>query len=130
MYEIIFGIGIVCFILAYLASNIDDKEHVFLKFILFFAVIFMLLFIPKINIDEKDNCKMMVENMTIYNASSLRNTTYGYQYSQVCNTDLTKNTTNFYVAYMWLIRFVALYLIVFVSYKVLNYVGSLISRKK
>ena len=54
------GIGIIAFILVYIAFNIDKKEHLILKLLFIFSAIGLLLFIPSNAIDESQNCQTLL----------------------------------------------------------------------
>lgn len=58
------GVGIVCFVLLYVAFNIDRNEHLFLKSLFIFIALGLLLIIPKNAIDEAQNCQVVLDTIT------------------------------------------------------------------
>lgn len=66
---LIVGIGIICFILLYLAFNIDQK-HMLLKLLLIFFAFGLLILIPRGAIDEADNCQVVLTSKTTINTTA------------------------------------------------------------
>jgi len=101
--SIITGIALVVFILFYLAFNLE-KEHIFLKVLLIFSGLFMLVFIPQTTIELDRDCGILS------NGTYLCYTSNGTQI-----TDYEGGSSvgiNFTNSYLWVLRIFAAYLLI------------------
>ena len=125
MHELTLMIGVImACVLILLLAYILDKEHVYLKFILLFAMVFLLLLIPKSALDEEQNCEKVL-NRTVIQSSALNpnktitNTTY--YYTELCDSvSVHKTSTIFYVSMTWLVRVIVVYVFIYLSYYALK----------
>lgn len=113
MIELIISIGIVCFLLLYFSFNLE-KKHFLLKLIITFVVFFMVLLIPKININY-ENCTNEITNQTI----SGNITTY--EYKLICKEQTSQTGLSFYKNYLTYIVIFIIYIFVYFVYEVLNF---------
>jgi len=103
LLALIIGIGIICFLLLYLAFNLD-KSHTLLKILLFFLFLSALNLIPKAIIDNYDDCELVLNNtQEIYVYGNYFEGYHwdGYNTTAPLQTDKNaylfhKNTTNTY----------------------------------
>jgi hypothetical protein len=72
------GLGIFCFILLYIAFNLD-KEHIFFKIFIILLVIFSLNLVAKASIDNYSVCDTYLLNSTGHDTSTIY-----YTYNQYC----------------------------------------------
>jgi len=119
---LIVGISVVCFALLYSAFNVD-KEHTLLRIILIMSALFLLLLVPKSNLDDKDNCSFEVSNSTInYNTTS-------YNYDYFCSSNTNQTAETFYGRYLTLLIIISTYIIVFFSKDVVMFFGGIFNRR-
>jgi len=130
MMELIIALGIVSFLVMYLALNLD-QEHFFLKFFLVGFVFVFLFLIPSAVLDSQENCEIVLnytEDTYIYgnNYSGYieededfddvnlfhKNQTYTYQ--QVCFTDANDTNITFLKTIGWLYRIFITYILVYI----------------
>ena len=108
--ELIIGIGICAFLVVYFAFAWDRKEHYLLQLLASFFFIFLLILIPKVAIDSKDTCEIVIANET-----TIGNTT-SYEHDYFCETNARTTTTTFYKVVMWFMRLFLAYLFLYFNY--------------
>jgi len=111
---IILAVGIISFLLLYLAFNLD-KEHVYLKLLIIFVVVFMLILIPKQTLDFKDTCEVVVDNKTIINETT------SYEYSEFCINNPNNTANVFYKVYLWFVGLFGIYVLIYYIKVMLEY---------
>ena len=114
MISLLIGVGIISFLLLYLAFNLD-KEHVYLKLLIIFVVVFMLILIPKQTLDFKDSCEAVVDNKTITNE------TITYEYKEFCIANPNNTTDVFYKIYLWFVGLFGIYVLIYYIKVMLEY---------
>ena len=109
----IVGIGIFCFLLLYIAFNLE-KNHVWFKiFTVLFVIVFLAL-VPKVLVDEEDYCGFVVTNSTM-----LGNTT-SFQYGHQCVPNTYQSTSLFFKGWAFFLGFTMVYILVFLVWYLLN----------
>ena len=149
--ELIFGLGMVLLVLAYLFIKLGEKEqsHMVLQLLLLGFMVGCFIIIGKAGIDSNCNIELVNTSETyVYGGNfsgsihwdekhaSLhpefnpaddpiylfhRETTYNYD--EVCEDDNTE--TIFYNFLLWLSRIIIAYIIIYYIYEVLKYFGAL-----
>lgn len=119
----ILGIGIVCFLVLYLAFKLDDK-HTPLKVLFLFFTIYLFLLIAKDVYDNKDFCEVIVQNKTVSGSVT------SYEYNRVCFENEKNTPSVFYNMVNNILKISYVYLFLFTSYIVLIYVGKVVSNVK
>jgi len=114
--EIPLGVGIVVFLVLYFSFKLD-KEHWALKVLASFFALFILLIVPQTYVNYDYTCNAVV-NQTIVNGNEMT-----YDYEDYCVPNDMGSATNFYTAYLWFLRIVAAYLLVYYSYITFKYFG-------
>lgn len=110
---IVTGIGIVSFLLFYLSFNLE-KEHTFLKILTLITGVFILIFIAQTTIELDKDCAVLSDgSYSCYYSNGTQVSDYG-------NRNIG---TNFFTGLLWYIRILVIYIIVFYSWKMLNYFG-------
>jgi hypothetical protein len=108
MNEIAFIVGVGLFLgfLLYIIFKLDT-EHIYLKFLLFFVFISLVLLIPKSLMDNQNICEVKI-NETIYNGS-----TTTYDYDRFCFENPYNNGRIFFTQTMTIMGIVALYFLMY-----------------
>lgn len=128
--SLIIGVGIIAFILAYMAFQLD-QQHWPLKILLIFFTVYMLLLIPKTILDYPPNCSTVITNQTIneyqmdsdYKINVIQNT-----YGQYCGEE--KNAPAVLLKNVLRIQYVMLiYLTIFSVYFVFRWLFDKIKKK-
>ena len=101
-----FGVGLVCFILLYLAFKLDDK-HWFLQIMMIGIVIHLGLLIPSTFVTLNEDCYPVVNTSTVAGATTT------YTYGEYCNTKDITTPNSFFTGYMWIIRVFWIYVVIF-----------------
>lgn len=114
------GIALVVFLLFYLAFKVE-KEHTFLKILCVFAGLFMLIYIAQSTIYMDRDCS--INNAGNYSCYY----TNGTAINSYENSEVGKN---FFDSYLWFLRIFGIYILVFYSWKMLNYFGFVGNRPK
>ena len=136
MIGIILGLGIVAFLILFLAS-ILDKEHFFLKYFLVVFVFLLLFLIPKVVIDNDQYCEIVIneseevfkygDNYTGYHwdydsapkpnsdFSVFHINTYN-TYERVCFTTTNTTGSSFFKIVSWLWKIFIAYISVYIFY--------------
>jgi hypothetical protein len=115
MIELIISIGIVCFLLMYLALNLD-KEHFFLKFFLVGFIFALLFLIPKAVIDSQETCEIVLNNTEeIFNFTN-NHTDTTHSYKQVCFNNDSPTNISFLKAIGGLFNIFLTYIVVYIFY--------------
>ena len=135
---LILGLGIVSFLLLYLAFQCLDQEHIFLRLIITFFVIYLLFMVSRATEGNTTQCQPILnqtQTTTTYsyiNASQINTTTTNETntYGTYCIDDGTSTGSLFYMLMTWFIRIFAVYILVYYIYKVLKYAGEQANIKK
>lgn len=114
--EVVYGIGITVFLVLYFSFKLQD-EHWALKMLSSFFALFILLIIPQTYVNYDYTCNPTV-NETVVNGNEIT-----YDYENWCVSNDTGAATNFYTAYLWFLRIVAGYLLVYYSFVTFRYFG-------
>jgi len=111
-----FGILAVSFLVIYIISRINiDNEHlkglnIGLQLFGLGMVVILMILLPKVVMDDKDFCAILVENATVSGDST------SYDYVRSCFDNPNTTSTTFYKAVFWffrvLIMFLGLYFII------------------
>jgi len=118
--SITIGIGIVVFLMFYLAFNVE-KEHKLLRLLIIFSGIFMLLLIPSITINLENECSIL--------GNSTNNSYVCYSPDgTLVSPDDTNIGENFTLAYLWFIRIFIAYVFVYYGYSVLRWLISVVPK--
>lgn len=119
--SVMIGIGIGVFLLLYMTFKLqtseDGNNHFLLQLLLMFFIIAGLVMLGKATMDSKDHCSWNVVNSTV----SGDTTAYGYDYQ--CNENTHTTSTTFYKGMLWFARIFALYILVYLIYKSLVFIG-------
>ena len=100
-----------------------ENGHGLLKLFFFFAVIFLILLLPKIAIDESSYCEILT------NTTTLTANTTAYTYERVCFTN-TKTTANtFLSSIVWAQRIIITYMILYLAFTALKFLGFVVPRE-
>lgn len=91
--EAIIGIGIVLFLLIYVAFKVNSEE---LKLFLVLAVLGLGVFIPVNIMVESNDCDFLVSNETVTGNTTL----YTYEHTCITNTARQELANNFHKSYM------------------------------
>ena len=119
-----YGIGIVAFLLSYIAFKLDGKDQetgeqdywiLGLKIMLLVFVFAMVMLIPKTYMDFNENCYAVVDNSTITNVGG-GVTTISNDYTTYCDTKDVDTPNLFYIWYMRLIRFMGIWAFLYFLY--------------
>lgn len=135
---VILGIGITSFLLLYLAFYCLDKEHVLLRLLITFFVIYLLFMMSRATQGNTTECGDIINQTTTntqyhyLNASQINYTTTNttYTYGEYCIYDSTTSASLFYRLMTWFLRVFAVYLLVYYIYKVLKYASEQADIKK
>lgn len=113
---IVLAIGIICFLLLFIAFN-WNKDGGFLLFLLCCLSIFLLLLIPSFLVQNNNYCSMEISNKT------LEGNTTSYSYNYICLNNTQNTNQTFHKAYLTILiifsSYILIYLIV-LSYKKLQ----------
>lgn len=115
---IIAGIGIVCYILVYIATKLEEK-HAFLKFLFISFSLFTMLLIPKVSLDNKNYCSFEISNTTVLGDY------VGYNYDYFCRTNTNNTIDTFYKSYLTILIVFAIYIVVFFSKEIIEYLQNI-----
>lgn len=116
MIDAIIGIVAICFLLIYIVNTLDSQEHYFLQLIFLIAALSLSLVIPKIVMDSK--CEPVL-NQTITNGNITN-----YVYDTYCYDSASGNSPVILIkSIAWLNRIFWMYVIVYLSYRVLIWIG-------
>lgn len=117
----IIGIAAICFLLVYILFSLDP-EHFLLKLLLLLMFLVCLHLMPKVLIDNADNCEIVL-NSTVEDTSILNTTTTTHQYTQYCVTNTTRTYTILYSFVTWIWRLVLGYMVLFLTWRALLFLG-------
>lgn len=118
--DLIFAIGVSAFLLIFLFSKLDDKEHFGLRLLILGFMFYLLILVGKAAIDEQDHCIDFIKNQTTINENV---TEFGYDRFCVENTLNTSDT--FFVTITRLFWLFMIYMFVFIIFKILSFYGKL-----
>lgn len=107
----IFGIGIISFILLYIAKLLH-KEHKSFQFILIAFVFLNILLIPKAIIDTQNTCENVLSNSTL-----IENVTT-FEYAEICQENTNSTADWFFKLGMLLFTLFLMYCFYYIFYKV------------
>ena len=114
------AIGVILVVLVVIFLKLGSKDenggssHFALQLLILGFILFFVLIIGKVAVDNNESCAWNVANSTAVNTSTV---VYEYSYDCVANT---KNTTTiFYKTVVWFVRLVALYIALYFIYEVL-----------
>lgn len=113
MIELIISLGIVSFLVMYLAFNLD-KEHFFLKFFLVGFVFVFLFLMPKAVLDSQEVCELKINNTIVTNNQT------DYTYGTYCYTASGDTNLIFINTIGWLYRIFMTYIIVYIVWHFLK----------
>lgn len=127
--NLMFGIGILLFLVLYTAFNLENK-HFLLKALLVATVFFTFMLIPKAAIDTADYCDTYV---TGANTSVANYTTYSYE--RICFDNPYNTEETFFKGTKWFSIFFITYMFLYVMYelfaeRIVNKYKSMFSRGK
>jgi hypothetical protein len=125
MIELIIGLGIVGFLIAYLFfQSKDEKEHLLLRILLLGILFGVFVLIGKASLDSTTQCSLEL-NQTVTDGN-----TTNYSYAPICYS-VTENTTalTFYKVTLWIVRLISLYLLVYFIWHVWKWFSAIISGK-
>jgi hypothetical protein len=106
----VFAVALTSVILMYLAFNLSEEEHPFLRLILLLFSVIILVVMPKIFVDASTVCTPVV------NTSSVNGSIITYTYMDHCVTDTTSTSTLFMKIVFWTFRAIATYVVLFVAW--------------
>jgi len=119
---------LLCFI--FLISVITGKdgvrEHIFLRLILVFFFLNLLLLAARASIDSGEYCEYVNNNTTVTNTyvnNTLMNFTETNNYAYICDDNQTQTAEIFYKNITRLIAAFWIYVLIYVSYAVLKFKG-------
>lgn len=119
---LILGVGIFSFLICYFSFKLDDKHHLLRVLGLFFFV-FSLILLPKVAIDNNNYCNIEISNTTIQgNITS-------YEYVYFCSPNTNTTDTAFYKLVIGFVSSFAMYVLVYLSYFVLEFAKNSIGKK-
>lgn len=107
--ELVAGVGILCFLVLFIAFNLDE-EHYLLKLLCVFFFLGLMLLIPKATIDYSNHCDFVQLNSTVTG-----NTT-AYSYDYLCTNSTTTTPQTFYQSTTWILRIFLLYFAAYIIY--------------
>ena len=107
----IFGIGIMSFILLYIAKLLNE-EHKSFQFILIAFVFLNILLIPKVIIDTQNSCENVLSNSTV-----IENVTT-FEYIEICQDNPHTTTDWFFKLGMLLFTLFLMYCFYYIFYKI------------
>lgn len=113
--ELVFSIGIVAFLVIFLATRLEQNEHGALRFLLIGFFFILLIIMGKAGVDYKDNCVTFIENQTVSQGGNFTNFGYGYQ----CIPTTNKTADQFYKTTIYLFWFFIIYVFLFIFWKIL-----------
>jgi len=102
-----FGVGLISFILLYIAFKIDFETHWFLQLVLIGIVIHLGLLVPATFVTLNEECYPVVNTSTTVGATT------SYTYDDYCNTKDITTPTSFYKGYLWVIRLFWIYAVIY-----------------
>ena len=154
---LIVGLGLFCFLLLYIFNSLKENnlEQNILKLILLVFVIGLLILIPKIALDSNTVCELVLDNTQDVYQYGNNFTGYHWDYDtgtapdgpqldayifhinrtntyiEQCYT-INGNTGNiFYIAVLWFIRVLAIFIFIYLSYLGINlFIDKMGLRKK
>lgn len=119
---ILIGIGLVTFALIYMFFRLGDKaeegnNHFPLQLLMLFLILSCFVLIGKVTLDDQNFCSWNVVNSTTNGAT----TTYGYDYQ--CESNPNTTALTFYKTSLWIYRLVMLYVVGYIIYYILRWLG-------
>jgi hypothetical protein len=124
MMELIIGMGIVGFLLAYLFFQGEDKTHLLLRILMLGALFGIFVLIGKAGLDSNTSCELLV------NASVVDGNSTSFTYEPVCYQITQSNTASiFYNITLWIVRLISLYLVIYFIYEVFKWFARILSGK-
>lgn len=84
----IVGVFVVGYLLFKLMDSLDDEKHVYIKLVMMFGILSLLLLVPKALIDGNTTCEPVLNHTTTY----VNDTNYFYTSYCIENTKGTANT--------------------------------------
>lgn len=108
MNEIAFvvGVGIFLAYLLYITFNLSN-EHIYLKYLLLFVFLGLVLLIPKSLMDNSDYCEMRV------NSTDIIGNTTNYDYGLYCFETTNNNGYIFFSQVMGIVSIIGMYFLVY-----------------
>ena len=119
---LLLAIAVVVFLLLYFANNLEE-EHAPLRLLVFILAFSLLLFVPKVAVDNEDHCNLVVANQTV--VGNITSFEYTYQCAQATN-----NTARLFLRgyTFWLVVF-AMYLLITFSKEIIDFLKGVLSTK-
>lgn len=130
--ELIIGLGIVGFLLAYLffKSGDDYQEHVLLRILLLGLLFGVFILIGSAGLDSTTSCDVIISNQTEYEVVGNATVTE-FSYDTLCYEKGSDNTAlSFYQLTLWIVRLVSTYLIIYLVYKIFLWTRDVIGGKR
>ena len=124
----VFGIGLVCFLLIYLAFNLEKKHFLFQLILLFFAFSSLML-IPKGLIDIEDSCELKLNYTESYINGAGNNQT-NYTYNKYCMENEHNTPIILHKLVMWVQRIFWMYVFGYFVYEILKWMGYIVPKDK
>lgn len=117
--DVVIGVGIACFLLAYIAFQInrERKEFMVLAVILLVLSMLLMMLIPKHLIDDESRCEIVVANATVSGNDTL------YQYTTACNLDGSNTRITFFKGWSRGITAMITFIMLYVVYNVFSWMG-------
>lgn len=114
----ILGVAVVGLILLFIAFKLDE-DHIIWKLFIILMVSLMLIFVPKAAIDSNKNCVVAPVSSTIQNGVA------SYNYDLVCSENEETTASNFFKTYMWIVRILFIYLMLYIFLRATNNLNNL-----
>jgi hypothetical protein len=122
--ELIIGMGIVGFLLAYLFYQGEDKTHLLLRILMLGALFGIFVLIGKAGLDADTSCELVVNSTLVEDNLTI------FSYDPVCYQITSSNTAStFYKVTLWIVRLISLYLVIYFIYEVFKWFAKIISGK-
>ena len=110
-------VGALLLILFFKLNEAEDKKHFLLQLLLLGFVLGIIVLAGKTALDYKDDCSWLVNNDTV------TGDTTSYNYTYQCHTNENNTASIFYNITVWVMRIVAIYILLYFVYEILVFFG-------
>ena len=117
--------AIVAGLLIYMASQVDEEEHMLLRMLLILSSVAFLLLVGKGAIEAQQSCQSMLN--TTVGLSNVTHVTETYTYTDVCLTSVSSSSSTLFKAVTWMARLIGIYMFLYLSWYVLQWFSRSIS---
>jgi len=122
---LMFGVGIVGVLLAYMFFKFENQNHEILRLLLLGCMISIFVLIGKVGLDSGNSCDLVLNNT--YEV----NTTIYFNYSTVCYDNTEANTgVTFYKLTLWIVRLISAYITVYLIWYVFKWLRNIINNRQ